>query len=157
MSKPSNSNEFNKFFKVFFNDSNSKSAEGLSLTFIGLDNDNLILPDFPDFLISFNELVKKKKCQSVSNIKEILTYGKADKSKYGQFFILLYSYLTPDNITLKAGLLIGNQKEKGFSLVGLWPFNSPQNNNSVSIENFQNLLKMIIGEKLNLQDVVLIN
>jgi len=156
MSKASNSNEFKKFFKIFFNDSAAKSADGLSLTFIGLDNEKLVLPDFPEFLISFNDLVKKKKSQLISNIKEIITYGKADKSKYSQFLILLYSFNTPDNKTLKAGLLIGNQKEIGFTLVGLWPFNSPQNNDSVSIENFHNLLKMIIEQKSNLQDVVLI-
>jgi hypothetical protein len=159
MMKSSNSLEttdFDKFYKIFFNGSSTTSSDGLNLTFVGLDNYNLSLTDFPNFLGSYNEQVKKKKVQSISNIKEIITFGKADKTKYSQFFVLLYSYKTPENLVLKAGLLIAKHNEKGFQLIGLWPFNSIQKNTNLSIENFQNLLKMIIEQKENFQDIVMI-
>jgi hypothetical protein len=147
--------ELNKFFKVFFTGSSNTQMEGLTLTFYGLENDTLNLPQFPGFLSKYKELAKKKQFYAIDNIKEVIALGKADKSKILQFVVLLYSIKDSNDKFQRAGLLIGNHKEKGYTIIGLWPFNSVKSA-SISIENFKTLLQMILTQHEKFEDLLLI-
>ncbi len=81
--------------------------------------------------------------------------GKADKSKFLQFIVLLYSVKNENDSIQRAGIFVGNHKEKGYLIIGIWPFNATKSA-GLSLSNFENLLKMILSQKEKFEDVLLI-
>jgi hypothetical protein len=150
--------DFNEIFKVYFKGSSNITPENLNLTFFWIQNQELIIPIsiFSDFLVKYNVLVKNKKATSVNNIKQVLPLGKATNEKITQFMILLYSIKSIDNDLIRAGLLIGNHKEKGFMVLGVWPFNSIKSASFV-VDNYLNLFQVILSDASKFQDLLLIS
>ena len=118
------SNEFTSIFKVFFEGGLDQATKGLSLSFFGSPNKQIKMPSFPNFLMKFNELARKKQTYSVGNIKEVLPLGKADKTGIGQFHVLLFEMKNANANNIKNGFLIAHHKELGYIILGNWPYNT---------------------------------
>lgn len=145
----------NRIFKVFFNGSTSQPTEDINITFVGLDSEDVFIPQFSEFLIKYNDMARKKEVFSFNNIKEVIALGNVDKAKYFQFYALFYTFKMDENNKQRAGILIGNHKEKGFLIVGFWPLNSIKVQ-AIKTENFVNLLNMIIKNTNQFEDLLLI-
>jgi hypothetical protein len=147
--------KYNAIFKIYFDGTADSSTQGLNLTFFGPEKSEIILDDFPTFLLKFEELARKKKTHSIGNIKEIISLGRADKSVITQFFTLLYTIHISDDNNQKAGVLIGNHKEFGHVVLGIWPYGSITNA-SLSSEDFNNLFIQVVSNSENFKDMLLI-
>ncbi|MHA1718934.1 MAG: hypothetical protein ACTSWX_15915 [Promethearchaeota archaeon] len=148
--------EQNIIYKVYFQGVSESDDEDISLTFFQFTNEEVLLDAFPSFLLQYNEIARKKKVYSFTNIKEILPLGKASKNDIIQFYVLLFTFNDSKNEIKKRGFLIGKNKSKGFIVLGEWPYNLKRNENSATLE-YNKILIKIIEEPNFFKDVLLIN
>ena len=148
--------EQNTIYKVYFQGVSDSDPDDISLTFFKFTKDEINLDAFPSFLLEYSELARKKKGYSFSNIKEILPLGNASKKDIIQFYVLLITFTGSNDEIKKNGILIAKHKEKGFIILGEWPYNPNKNENSATLE-YNKILTKIIEEPDFFKKVLLIN
>ena len=103
-------------FKVYYKDIKIVDLTDFSLVFFTEPQNQPLLEDFHQFILKYNDLIAKKKGKMHQLIKEIIPYGNASKDGITQFYSLL---LTKQG--KKYGYLVGNEKNNGFKILGVWP------------------------------------
>lgn len=139
--------------KIHFKGDPVFPTTGLNLTFEELKN-YVPIPSFHEFLIEFNELTRKKKVRSISNINQVIFSSDTNPIKKIQYFCLFYSKKDENNIR-REGILIADNPENGFNIIGQWPL---LNRHEISTPKFHysQLLNDILKNIENFQDLFLI-
>lgn len=140
-------------FKVIFKGSKKTSQKDLSLTFKSIVSEKII--SIPKLVI----LKLKKLSQNnpdiinFQNIEEVLKIGTgASSSEHNYYFVIIF---TKKKDTKRVGLLIGNVKNQGDLLLGIWPFNE-QISESL-IDELLKDLQLLIKKPHDYQDISLIS
>jgi len=141
-----------KVFKVLFNKNRNKEEEVLSLTFN-------ILPISNHIKIPISIITKLKKLseqyQNVTSIQNIQNVVNLDNQishdSYNYYIVILFKI--KKNLK-KEGLLIGNVKNSGDVLIGIWPFNLSIENQSS--EKLMEKLKNLINNPRKYDEICII-
>jgi hypothetical protein len=128
-------------YKVILKGSKREDEKGLSLTFRSLDSKKPIsIP--PQIILELKKLSEKSPIIiTFQNIEEVLKIGSGPSlSDFNYYFVILY---TAKKNKKKIGFLIGNVKNLGDVLIGIWPFNEQLTEKSKEniLESFDNLIK----------------
>ncbi|MHA1149997.1 MAG: hypothetical protein ACTSR8_17305 [Promethearchaeota archaeon] len=87
------------------------------------------------------------------NIEEVIKIGSSSIDMgYNYYFVLLY---TKKNGDKKEGLLIGNIKNKGDIIIGIWPFNT--NIEELTPEKIQDDINNLVKNPHEYDNICLIN
>jgi hypothetical protein len=138
------------FYKVIFKASNENENNSFSLTFRNLITSKPIyIPS--RYFSALKELSKENKdIINFQNIQEVIKIGE-DGFNYifNYYIVLLFTYIHDRK---KQGFLIGNAKNLGDILIGIWPFNQKQLNFTSSniVELFDDLIKKSDFEKISI-------
>ncbi len=128
-------------YKVIFKGSKKEQEKDLSLTFKSIDSEKLLTIPSP-IIINLKKLSEKSpNIISYQNIEEVVKIGTGTSlSDFNYYLVILYTYKKDNN---KVGFLIGNVKNQGDLLIGIWPFNEQLSEDSLRnfIKNFENLIK----------------
>ena len=142
-------------FKVYFQGAVDHVSEELNLTFFSLQEEAITIDYFPTFLREYSELDRKKKTQTIENLKEVIPFGTASKAGIIQFYVLAYTQEEKGQPSNRAGFLIGNHGKNGFRLVGIWPYHTREAPYPTS-SKVTGILKQIIKKPTNFSDLLLI-
>ena len=139
-------------FKVIFKGSKKNSQNDLSLTFKSIVSEKII--SIPKLIILKLKKLSKTNpnVTNLQNIGEVLKIGAgASSSEHNYYFVILY---TKKKDTKRIGLLIGNVKNQGDLLIGIWPFNEQVSESLIDelLKDLQHLIK----EPHDYQDISLI-
>jgi hypothetical protein len=127
-------------FKVIFKATESSAEKNLNLSFKYLNTEEpIIVPaNTIQKLKSLNEA--ENEIIYFTNIEEVIIVGNVDHNyTYNYYLVLLFTLKTNGE---KRGYLIGNVKNLGDLIIGIWPFNLPssQSNSENVIENFDDII-----------------
>jgi hypothetical protein len=139
-------------YKVLFKGYDESTESRFNLIFRGINSSNTIeIPS--DLILELKKLTKLNlRYINFQNIAEVIKIEKTPSSlAYSNYFILLYKI---KNGT-REGYLIGNEKNLGDLLIGIWPFN-----NQSFERDFNNIIKKlndIIDNPQEYDEILLIN
>jgi hypothetical protein len=142
-------------FKVYFQGALDHTSEDLSLTFYSLQEENIPIDYFPTFLREYNDLERKKKTQTIENLKEVIPFGSASKASILQFYVVIFTQQEKKQAPTRTGFLIGNRGKNGYQLVGIWPYQSHEVPHPSS-GKITSILKAIIKKPENFSDLLLV-
>jgi len=142
-------------FKVYFQGAVDHNSEDLSLTFYSLQEENISIDYFPTFLREYNDLERKKKTQTIENLKEVIPFGSASKASILQFYVFIYTQQEKKQPPTRSGYLIGNRGKNGYQLVGIWPYQAHETLHPSS-NKVTTTLKAIIKKPANFSDLLLV-
>ncbi|MHA1914439.1 MAG: hypothetical protein ACW986_13270 [Promethearchaeota archaeon] len=128
-------------FKVIFKAKEKSAEKNLDLSFRHLNAENPII-------VPANSIQRLKSLSEVendiisfTNIEEVIIVGNVDH-------IYVYNYYLVLLFTLKSngeqrGYLIGNVRNLGDLIIGIWPFNlsSSQSSTEMVTKNYENIIK----------------
>ena len=125
------------FSKVIFKGIKGDENESYSLTFKNIISDKPI--NIPSQYFSSLKILTQKHQNVINfqNIREVIKSGDVTINyNFNYYIVILYTYLSDGK---KEGFLIGNVKNLGDILIGIWPFN----------QQFTQLTSEMILEKLD--------
>jgi len=136
------------FSKVIFKGIKGDENESYSLTFKNIISDKPI--NIPSQYFSSLKILTQKHQNVINfqNIREVIKSGDVTINyNFNYYIVILYTYLSDGK---KEGFLIGNVKNLGDILIGIWPFNQQYTQLTsemilekldvlISSENFRNI------------------
>ena len=139
-------------YKVILKGSKKEETKNLSLTFKSIISENLVS-------IPMQIILELKKLSenipnviSYQNIDEVIKIGSGPTTlDFNYYYVILYSEKKDSK---KFGFLIGNVKNKGDLLIGIWPFNEQRT--EISSEVLLGTLNNLIKNPLEYLDISLI-
>lgn len=139
-------------YKVIFRALEQFENRNLTLSFKNLEFSTPI--SLPNKFREFREIsVNTDHVMSFQNIEEVLIIGNPSvEYSYNYFLVILYTFKADGK---KNGFLIGNVKNLGDVIIGIWPFNKELNN--ITEENVLNSLKDIIENPDKFSSICLIS
>ena len=149
------SSEKDAIYKVFLKGMGNSDEQEYDLTFFGLEQKMIPLEQFSSFLLAYNDLAQKKKTISISNVKEIIPLGKAEKRDFINFYVILFSQ-TKEGEMERSGILVGNHKVQGFCVIAIWPLTALEKFNH-TISDFDVMLQKIVQHPENYSELILIS
>jgi len=128
-------------YKVIFKAIEELENKNLTLSFknINFNNPITVPTRFIDALKRLSD--QHNTIVSFQNIEEVITVGEVTSSyKYNYFLALLYILKTSGE---KRGYLIGNVRNLGDIIIGIWPFDQQdsQLTPETILENYSNIIK----------------
>ena len=138
-------------YKVIFKGNNETKEKNLTLTFKSVIYEEPIkIP--AKFILGLKKLSEiNKNIVFFKNIDEITQFDQdISLISYNYYYILLFQLKNE-----KTGFLIGNTKEMGDILIGIWPFNREQT--QISTEKIYEKLDNIINKADEYSKICLIN
>ena len=108
-------------YKVLFKGESEEQGKNLSLTFKSISF-NPPLNIKSQILLEIKRLSEKSQTiVSFQNIEEVVKIGRdPSNTVYNYYIILLFTLKATDK---RSGLLLGNVKNLGDLIIGIWPFN----------------------------------
>ncbi len=146
--------ENDTIYKVYFRDTLDGKAESYALTFFGSKEKTIPLAEFPSFLLAFNDLVRTKAAIAIKNIKEIIPVSQSNISNILNFFVLLYSD-SKNETNARNGVLVGNHKELGHILLGIWPYSTLTGKFPKQMD-FERLFNTILSNSERFEELLLV-
>jgi hypothetical protein len=128
-------------FKVIFKATERSSEKNLNLSFKLLNTDEPII--VPTNSIQRLKTLSEAENEIIyfTNIEEVIIEGNVDhKYNYIYYLVLLFTLKTTGE---QRGYLIGNVKNLGDLIIGIWPFNLPLSRSRSEIvkENFDDIIR----------------
>lgn len=156
-------------FKVYFKGKEVNLDKKMNLTFFYHGEVVAKLDHFPSFLLDYNELTRRKKTFSFTNIHDIIPFGAAEKGDVQNWYVLLATpklktnaEQTPSSINTpstfvpeKMGFLISKEKDQNYYVKALWPFEYFQEHLEIH-HNLEMIIKRIIELPDQFSEVMLI-
>ncbi|MBY9007570.1 MAG: hypothetical protein KGD63_12520 [Candidatus Lokiarchaeota archaeon] len=136
-------------YKVIFKGSNKIEKEKLSLTFKEVDLDSILR--ISEEYINKLKKIRDKEIINFQNIETVIRFGpNGSPSNYNYYNVILFSY--NEN---RQGMLIGNLKNKGDVLIGIWPFDKELNKEA--LEYLNQIFNDLIITPNKFQEICIIN
>lgn len=118
-------------FKIYFKGVGYELEKDWSLTFFY--NSSVVEPfeNFQNFLMQFNELTRKKKALSLSNIAKVIKHGPIKDYNIQNYYVLLRKKKEKNDSSAKAeiqpdeireGYLLVRTKNQEDLILGYWPY-----------------------------------
>ena len=126
-------------YKVIFKAIEQFENRNLTLSFKDLNLKNLIIIPANLILELRNLNTKNNNIVSFQNIEEVIVVGNVEtKFRYNYYLVILFTSNGENQ-----GHLIGNVKDLGDILIGVWPFNHQLSNMTpeIIIENYNNIIQ----------------
>ena len=139
-------------YKVIFRALERFESRNLTLSFKNLEFSTPV--SLPNKFREFRDIsVNSDHVMSFQNIEEVLIIGNPSvEYSYNYFLVILYTSKADGE---KNGFLIGNVKNLGDVIIGVWPFNKELNN--ITEENVLNSLKDVIENPDKFSSICLIS
>ncbi|MFX0006667.1 MAG: hypothetical protein ACFFA7_15720 [Promethearchaeota archaeon] len=139
-------------YKVIFRALEQFENRNLTLSFKNLEFSTPI--SLPNKFREFREMsVNTDHVMSFQNIEEVLIIGNPSvEYSYNYFLVILYTFKADGK---ENGFLIGNVKNLGDVIIGVWPFNKELNN--ITKDNVLNSFKDIIENPDKFSSICLIS
>jgi hypothetical protein len=138
-------------YKVIFRAIEQFENRNLTLSFKDLNVKNPLLIPAKKILELKDLSAKSKNVVSFQNIEEVIIVGNVEtKFNYNYYLVILFT-----SNGEKQGHLIGNVKNLGDVLIGVWPFNQELSN--MSPEKIHEIYNNIIKNPKNFNDICLIS
>jgi len=154
--KPEFLDQFEEVMKVYYEGNDDETAKKRSLTFFAPFQSPLEINKFSEFLLSYNDLVRKGTVKHLSSIREVIPLRRSRNFiGFVNFYTLMFAKKDSTDHWDKRGLLIGQKQDHLFFLIGVWPFQETYSIDNITA-SLEKIFASILGKIASFSDVILI-